>query len=410
MTIWILTVILLASLAGLGYRQGAIRVACSLVGIMVAALLAVPLAPLLRPLLPILGAKNPILVWVLAPFIIFVIVNSLFKVGAVTLHRKVDVYYKYKAGDLRLALWERLNARLGLCLGILNGTIYLVLLSFVIFTFGYWTVQLSSSEGDPWTVRLFNRVARDLESTGLSRVAKAIDRMPDSYYQAADVAGRIYHNPLVEGRLARYPSLIALGERSEFQQLAKDLSFVELRQRRASFRDVINHPQANALWQSPDMLRLIWTTVRPDLKDLHEYLKSGKSETYDRERLLGFWSFDFNSAFAAYRKANPRMTALQLRGIRQWMSGLFLNTTLVVGTDGFVAVKNLPRIKPPRPGEAPQAPESVNFTGKWRTRSGGYILTLEEPHGEKLELEAEVNDDRLTITGESLPLVFERDV
>jgi len=46
MTIWILVVILLASLAGLGYRQGAIRVAFSLVGIFVAALLALPLAPL----------------------------------------------------------------------------------------------------------------------------------------------------------------------------------------------------------------------------------------------------------------------------------------------------------------------------------------------------------------------------
>jgi uncharacterized membrane protein required for colicin V production len=409
MTIWILTVILLASLAGLGYRQGAIRVTCSLVGIIVAALVAVPLSPLIRPLFPILGTKHPLLVWVLPVFVVFVIVNSLFKVGAMALHRKADVHYKYKAGDLRLSLWERLNARLGFCLGLLNGAVYLVLLSFVIFTFGYWTVQLASSDDDPWTLRMFNRLARDLQSTGLARVAKAIDRMPESYYLAADVAGRVYHNPLVEGRLARYPGLIALGERSEFQQLGKDLSFTELRQRRASFNEVLNHSQAHAMWQNPDMLRLIWSTVQPDLKDLYDYLKTGKSETYSREKLLGFWSFDFNGAFAAYRKANPKISALQLRGVRQWMSGLFLNTTLVVGTDGFVVVKSLPRIKPPKPGEPPQAPEAQTLTGKWRATGGGYVLTFED-HGEKLELEAEVDGDRLTITGESLPLVFDRDV
>lgn len=118
MTIWILTIILLASLGGLGYRQGAIRVGCSLLGIILAALLALPLAPLLRPLLPILGVKNPVLIWVLPPFIIFVLINSAAKAGASVLHRKVDVFYKYKAGDLRLALWERLNARLGFCLGL----------------------------------------------------------------------------------------------------------------------------------------------------------------------------------------------------------------------------------------------------------------------------------------------------
>ena len=171
MTIWILTIILLASWGGLGYRQGAIRVGCSLVGIS-RCVVGVAAGALLRPLLPILGVKNPVLIWVLPPFIIFVLINSAAKAGASVLHRKVDVFYKYKAGDLRLALWERLNARLGFCLGILNGTIYLILLSFVIYAFGYWTVQLAATEGDPWTVRLFNRVARDLQSTGLSRWPK----------------------------------------------------------------------------------------------------------------------------------------------------------------------------------------------------------------------------------------------
>src|SRR5205807_9127277 len=113
MTIWLLTLVLLASTAALGYRQGAIRVGISFLGIILAAVLAPPLGRLVKPVLMAVSLKNPILDWVLGPLIVFVIISALVKVGALMVHQKVDVYYKYKAGDLRLALWERLNHRLG---------------------------------------------------------------------------------------------------------------------------------------------------------------------------------------------------------------------------------------------------------------------------------------------------------
>src|SRR5437016_780865 len=149
MTIWLLALVLLASLAGLGYRQGAIRVAFSLAGILLGAVLAAPLGKLLKPAFLAVGLKNPVMVWALGPAIVFILISALFKFAALTVHQKVDVHYKYHAGELRLALWERLNRRLGLCLGLLNGTIYLLLLSFVIYSFSYWTAQLATSDADP---------------------------------------------------------------------------------------------------------------------------------------------------------------------------------------------------------------------------------------------------------------------
>ena len=71
MTIWLLALLLLASLAGLGFRQGAIRVAFSLLGILVGIIVAAPLGKLIRPLLGVFGLKNPIEAWLLAPLIIF---------------------------------------------------------------------------------------------------------------------------------------------------------------------------------------------------------------------------------------------------------------------------------------------------------------------------------------------------
>src|SRR6516164_6988873 len=98
MTIWLLTLVLLASLAALGYRQGAIRVGISFVGILVAAGLAPVLGRLLRPLLMAVGLKDPVMAWALGPLIVFIVISALFKVAALMVHQKVDVYYKYHAG------------------------------------------------------------------------------------------------------------------------------------------------------------------------------------------------------------------------------------------------------------------------------------------------------------------------
>src|SRR5580765_8258871 len=96
MTIWILAILLMASLAGLGFRQGAIRVGCSLIGIIVGALLAPPLGKLIAPMFKAFGLKNPTLLWVLGPFVVFIIISVAFKVAALAVHQKVDVYFKYK--------------------------------------------------------------------------------------------------------------------------------------------------------------------------------------------------------------------------------------------------------------------------------------------------------------------------
>jgi hypothetical protein len=129
MTIWLLTILLLASLAGLGLRQGIIRVAFSFVGIVLGALLAVPVGNLIRPALAAVGVKSAMTLWLLPPVIVFVVVLIALKVVALMVHQKAEVYYKYKAGDLRRALWIRMNHRLGMCLAPANGVLYLILIS-----------------------------------------------------------------------------------------------------------------------------------------------------------------------------------------------------------------------------------------------------------------------------------------
>ena len=284
MFFWLLTVIVLASLAGIGYRQGAIRVAFSLLGIIVGALLAAPLGKLLTPLVGVFGIKNPVAAGALGPLIVFVVISVLFKVGAFYAHQKIEVHFKYRAGDLRLALWERMNHRVGLCLALVNGTLYLVLISFVLFVFGYWTVQLSSDDKDPKLMRLVTRLAHDLQSTGFAKVARSVDPLSANWYEAADLAGTIYNNPLTEALLARYPAFLSLAERPQFQEMSSDPQFTELLMRPAPVTELLDHPKAQAVLQDPALLKTIWGTVKPDLKDIPNYLVTGRSAKYEGVR------------------------------------------------------------------------------------------------------------------------------
>lgn len=406
MTIWLLALLLIASLGALGYRQGALRVGCSFIGILLGTILAPPLGHLLKPLFGVFGVKNPLLLWVLGPLVVFIIISALSKVGGLALHQKVDVFYKYRAGDLRLALWERLNQRVGLCLGLLNGTAYLVLIVFIIYAFSYWTVQMATSEQDPRMVRILNRLGTDLQSTGFISVARAMDRLPDSYYDAADTAGILYNNPLAEARLVRYPGLLAIGERPEFQDLGNDQEFSKLRLGRAPIREVLEYSKVQTIIDNPDLLKLIWTTMAPDWKDLQNFLATLKSPKYDPERILGRWNFDVGAAMAAFRKAFPSIPSGEMQKRRKWMASTFAKSILVAMPDGQVLFKNAPPLKLASTPAAAATPQNVQ--GQWKRSDGKYQLSLSWS-GRQEALLANVEGDRLIIAGEGSELALNRE-
>jgi uncharacterized membrane protein required for colicin V production len=407
MVFWLLALVLLASLAGIGYRQGAIRMAFSLVGILLGVLLAGPVGKLIKPLIVGLGVQNPVLAGVLAPLIIFLVFSIISKVAGFMVHQKVDVHFKYHAGDLRLALWERLSQRLGLCLGLLNGTLYLILISFVIYTFGYWTVQMASGDKDPRLIRYLNALAQDLQSAGFARVARAVSPMPRTWYDAADLAGLIYSNPLIEARLARYPAFLGLAERPEFQDISSDSQFSELLLRPAPITELLDHPKAQAVIQNPDLLKSIWATVLPDLNDLQTFLQTGKSPKYDPERILGRWNFNVNVAIALLRRAKPNISSKEMQNWKKWMMSAYAKTSFVAMTDHQAILRNLPQLRSPGTGAAP-APGPQTLKGQWKNSDGKYQLALSGGTRDEL-MTATIDGDRLTIGAGGMALVFDRE-
>jgi hypothetical protein len=403
MTIWLLAILLLGCLAAVGYTQGAIRVAISFFGIIIAALLAVPLAKLVKPAVVALGVKNPVWQWIIPPFVVFVVVLAVFKIVALAVHKKVDVHYKYKTGDLRLALWERLNARLGACLGLLNGLAYLVLICWVIYPFSYWTKQMASDDKDPKTMRFLNKMGHDLQATGMSRVARAVDGMPEVFYEAADLAGLLYQNPLLEARLSRYPAFLALAEKPEFQAISQDQSFSTMRLSRAPLREVLANPNISAIVNNPDQVKTVWGLVAPDLKDLNWYLSDTNASYFANnpsgkytEKILGRWYFDVNAAMRAYRRAKPNLPSSEMQKIKRWMTSAFLKTMMVAAPDGSLNVKNLPQLKT-------QGNETQNLEGSWKSAGDDYQFDLGSAGQRKAKIDP---SGRLVIAGDPLALVF----
>ncbi|MEJ0089519.1 MAG: CvpA family protein [Limisphaerales bacterium] len=401
MFIWILALVLLAACIALGHKLGAINAAFTFIGIVLAALLAGPLGGLFKHVLAHVGIHNETMAWAIAPVVAFIVVLVSFKAAGVFVHRKVAVYYKYQAGDLRLALWERLNARLGACIGTLNGTAYLVLISFVIFNFSYWTVQIATSDEETGTTRFINHLGRDLESTGLSKAAHAFVTMPDNFYKVADLAGLISQNPQLDECLGRYPAFISLVERDDLQQLANSGDFTNAWNSHAPMGQLLNDPAVKNILQNNELMDVVWVTVQTNLDDLVVYLKTGKSAKYDPQHILGHWDFNVSTTIAMLRQSRPNIQASEMKAIRAvWTQG-FANTTFIAGGDGQAFLKNLPNFK-----NQPPTPET--WKGSWTEEGTNYDLSLTS-NGETKSMTAQTSGARLTLKDDKNILIFDRE-
>jgi uncharacterized membrane protein required for colicin V production len=396
MTIWLLVLAVLASVAAMGYRQGAIRAGISFFGIIFGAVSALLLGPITGKLLLRFGVDNLLAIWLVGPLIVFVIVSIIFKSLAAAVHHKVDVYYKYRAGDLRQALWERLNHRLGACLGLLNGAAYAILLSFVLYLSGYCVHQFATSDEDPRWIRVLDTLGKDLHKTGFAKVGRALDRVDPLKYEMMDFAGLLYHNPQAQARISRYPGFLSLAEKQEFQSLGNDAAFTDSWMRKAPIMNLLENPNALAIRANQPFLSTIWETTVPVLHDFTNYLATANSAQFDSEKLLGRWVFDPNPTINAVRRAKPLMSSPEMQRIKQRIQADYANATMVAMPDSRIVLKNLA----PSPGAQPQ-----NLEGQWKKTDGKYQLSI----GGRDDL-ISIENERFFLKRDGMELAFTREL
>ena len=373
MFIWILAVLLMVAVALAGWRQGAIRAAFAFVGILLAAVLAAPLGRLLHPLL-LHVVSGPFTAWALAPVVGFIVGSIPLKVASQYVHRRAEYFYKYKAGDLRLALWARLNSRLGICIGLLTGATYFVLVSFFIYNLTYWTTQAAADEDlQPLPIRLVNNLGDGLQSSGFARTASAVGTLPPKFYKLANLAGLLMQNPNLGDRFASYPGLTSLWYRDDMQPLVTDATITNALESRASLGEIAKAPSVQAFLANKQLSSSVEETLETNLDDLTTYLSTGKSAKYGNEPILGGWDFNVGVSLAWLRQEQPKMAASEMRAIRALWSQAYAQTTVLLTGDNQVLVKNLPKfVTVAQPNQPLFQPE--DWKGDWSRDGATYTL------------------------------------
>lgn len=399
MILWLLALLVLAFPAIVGYRSGAVRAAISLIGLILGALLALPLGSLLKPVVKLCGVQQPWLQAVIGPVVVFLIILIIAKVVAQTVHTKVELHYEFKQNDTVRAKWDRLSKRLGLCVGILNGAIYFLLLTIPIYVAGYLTTQVARGDEMPRSIKVLNLARTQLTTTKLDRFVAAHDPAPEAFYDASDIVALVQQNPLSMSRLSRYPTFLAIAERPEFQAMATDAELNELIQRQASIGEVLKHPKVQAVVTNTQMTTEISQAVVQDLKDMKDFLVTGKSAKYDSQKLLGRWSWDRSATVSAEKKKKQFFTQQETQKVNQHLAN-FYGAELIVMADNRILLKH----EVPANGQ-----EAKIADGTWKEEAGSEQLILNYK-GPSVTSEVNwVNDGRISFIFDGLTFFFDKD-
>ena len=436
---WILAIVLIALFAVIGYGQGAIRSAISLVGLIIALMAAVPLGGVLRPMMSTIGVTNPVWVALVPSLIAFLLVYFIISGLSFFAHHKVYLMYKYKRDDADRMRWERLNRHVGAPIGVFMGVILFLSVSGLIYAAGYLTRQLSA-DNNPASIRFINSVRADMAESGFDKAAAKFQPASPVYYETSDVLGLLYHNPLLQSRLATYPELLGIGQRPEFQEIGNDKEYNDLIFGKPPVTDLIAHARTQAILGNREIMGQLKTV---DRRDLLEYLRTGKSPKYEDQEILGIWNLDKNAVLTFLRKANPDIRTRELRLLKQGLEAvppISLIATpdkkLIVrgadaapaaaaeqpaaeqpaepaATDPMARYRTLQTTATPPPAATNKPPEAVappvpalSGEGTWSDEAGQYVITVTDSSGREQKGTARIRADELILSIAGANLVF----
>jgi hypothetical protein len=398
--VWIIAFLCLGLVGAAGYYHGPIRAAFTFFGLLFGTLLAGPLSPLTKRLLPLVGLHHP--AWsIFVPQVVgFLIVLIIFKIAGQVVHQKVAVFYKYKVDDTTLYRWQRVYSRLGFCVGLLNGAFYFILLSLLIYSAGYFTTEAASGESDPLGARFLTEMRAQLHGQNLDRVLASYDMVPAPVYQSADIATLILQNPQLLSRLGHYPPCLQLVQQQAYKDLAHDAPFLQMIQTRAKVIDILKYPTLHAMLTNGAIVTQVRSLVGQDLDDLQTFLTTGQSPKYDPETILGVWDIDRAATFAQLVKKQPKITLKELNEKEQEVSSLIEGLSLTATPDNQMILK--------RP--SPNNREStVVAAGTWKKDQDTYEVNLPGSVPETSEIEIE-QGNRMFLPKFGYVLAFDKEL
>ncbi len=397
--VWLIAIACLGLVGMSGYYAGPIRAGFSLLGMFFGIVLAGPLSPLTKHLLPMLGLEHPLWQLFIPQALAFVIILIIFIIAGSVVHRKINIHFKYKVDEKKLLKWERLYARLGFCVGLVNGSVYFFLIMIPVYIGGYFTAEAASDGNNPPLAQFITKTRAQLHDLNLDRVVAAYDPTPRQVYQASDIADLVLHNPLLKSRVSHYPPFLTLGQRPEFQALGNDVQLLEMIDRQANINEMLKYPPIQAIVTNAALTGEIYGILGNDLNDLQEYLNTGKSPKFDDESILGIWTINPQATLAQEKKRHPGLAQRQVAKLRQDLYPIITDLSLTATTDNRMILKKQAS------GSANSTPVSV---GNWK-KDGTYQVTLPGSKPETTEIEID-DGDTLLLPKDGHVLVFDKEM
>lgn len=464
MLTWLIVILVFGILGVSSYYKGAVRSLVSLLGLGVALMVAMPLAPYLKPLMPKIGLEHPTWAVVVPPVIVFLLVVLIFTGLGFFVHHKVAMHYKYATDDYTRLRWQRLNQRLGLCVGFVAAAVYCVIIGVVVYVFGYPAVQVTGPDS-PAPQRMLAKMRQEIRDFGLDKTLASMDPMSDTYYLVNDIFGLLYHNSVLQPRLYNYPAFLSLGEQQEFTEIATDTELQNLLQTGGPAVDILKNPKVVSVIKNEGIIDQL---KQVDLRDLYGYLRTGKSDKYAEEKILGRWELNASATLVAAKRKNPDMPVAQMRQMKLLITVFMPKVTLMATPDNQAVVRMeltdqakqmieeaqariraaleaaqnagdgsgtaAPRLDAtmaqrygmraptPAPAEGAAAapartlamegiPEvNLASSGTWSRDGIKYQLKLKDEKGKESIAEGIMKDDQLLLTSEGRTMIFERQI
>lgn len=419
MIMWITALVLVALCVVIGYRSGAVRAAFTFVGLIIAAILAQPLAPLFAWVFPLIGFKNSVAATFGAPIIAFFVASLIFKIIAGFVHRKVEYYYRYHRHDAERAVWEVMHRRLGACIGAMNGTVYFIVFAIIVNVFGYFTIQTGAGENPSKVISFLGKAAGDLKETRMDEAVASFTPAGEKYMDASDVAGLIYHNRSLVGRLYNYPVFAAMAEEPAFKTLGEDKELQTLIKGQSTLNEILANPKVEEVVSNSDVATRV---VNLDFKDLKEYLETGSSPKFAQEKILGHWRYDTLATLQLNKKLKPDVAASVWFRVKSELTERLDDAVFTAFHDNKAKLtltrnmegKSTPLI-PVRlaNGQTNFNPRwfttnaSFSSVGKWSGSAPNYLVTLGNKNGTATS-EGKLEDGKLSFAFEGKALSFTR--
>jgi hypothetical protein len=354
MIMWIAALVLVVLTAGIGYRQGAIRAAFTFVGLVIGAAAAISFGPMFAWIFPLIGFKDPLAPKFGAPIIAFVAVSLVFKGIAAFVHRKVEYHYRYNRDD---------------------GVVYFVVFALITAVFGYTTIQIGGGESNSKVLSFLGKAAEDLKVTSMDKVVAPFNPAPVQYFDRADTLGLLYHNRGLVDRLESYPIFAAMAQQPIYQTLGADKELQSLIRNKASFDEIMANATVQNVLSNSDIMTKV---MEIDVLDLNQYLETGVSPKFEKEKILGQWNYDVLATLRLNKALKPDVAASTWFRLKNELSERFVDSRFAAFHDNVAKFQLAPRMEAqptpriPTPIRLPNGQIQTNLVPRWFTTNATY--------------------------------------